>query len=58
MEIEKSNDRLISDLVTLIEEGKNQLAIAANATMTITYWKIGKRINNLTLDNQRAEFGK
>jgi len=42
MEIEKSNNRLINDLVALIEEGKNQLAIAANATMTITYWKIGK----------------
>jgi hypothetical protein len=58
MEIEKSNNRLINDLVTLIEEGKNQLAYAANATMTITYWNIGKRINNETLNNQRAEYGK
>ena len=58
MEIEKSNNRLINDLVALIEEGKNQLAYAANATMTITYWNIGKRINKLVLDNQRAEYGK
>ena len=58
MEIEKSNNRLIKDLVALIEEGKNQLANAANATMTITYWNIGKRINMLVLDNQRAEYGK
>ena len=58
MEIEKSNNRLIKDLVALIEEGKNQLANAANATMTITYWNIGKRINKLVLDNQRAEYGK
>ena len=58
MEIEKSNNRLINDLVALIEESKKQLAYAANATMTITYWNIGKRINNETLDNQRAEYGK
>ena len=31
MEIEKSNDGLINDLVALIEKGKNQLAYAANA---------------------------
>ena len=58
MEIEKSNNRLINDLVAIIEEGKNQLAHAANATMTITYWNIGKRINMIALDNQRAEYGK
>ena len=58
MEIEISNNRLINDLVALIEEGKNQLANVANATMTITYWNIGKRINKLVLDNQRAEYGK
>ncbi len=58
MEIEKSDIRLINDLVTLIEKGKNQLAYAANATMTLTYWNVGKRINNEILDNQRAEYGK
>ncbi len=58
MEIEITYNPLIDDLVALIEEGKNQLAYAANATMTITYWKIGKRINNVILDNQRAEYGK
>lgn len=58
MEIEKPNVRLINDLVTLIEEGKTQLAFAANATITLTYWKIGHRINNDVLENQRAEYGK
>jgi len=58
MKIEKSNSRLINDLVALIENGKNQLAYAANATMTLTYWNVGKRINNEILDNQRAEYGK
>jgi len=58
MEIEKSNIVLINDLVALIEKGKNQLAYAANATMTLTYWNVGKRINNEILDNQRAKYGK
>ena len=58
MEIEKQNVRLINDLVTLIEEGKTQLAFAANATITLTYSKIGHRINNDVLENQGAEYGK
>jgi len=58
MEIEKADIRLINDLVALIEKGKNQLAYAANATMTLTYWNVGKRIDNEILDNQRAEYGK
>jgi predicted nuclease of restriction endonuclease-like (RecB) superfamily len=58
MDIEKSNILLINDLVALIEKGKNQLAYAANATITLTYWNVGKRINNEVLDNQRAEYGK
>jgi hypothetical protein len=58
MEIEKTNSRLINELVSLIEEGKKQIAYAANATTTLTYWNIGKRINNDILENQRADYGK
>ena len=52
------NTKLINDLVSLIEENKQKLAYAANATMTLTYWHIGKRINEDILDNKRAEYGK
>jgi len=58
MEIEKTDSRLINELVALIEEGKKQIAYAANTTTTLTYWNIGKRINNDILENQRAEYGK
>jgi predicted nuclease of restriction endonuclease-like (RecB) superfamily len=58
MEIEKTDNRLINELVALIEEGKKQIAYAANTTTTLTYWNIGKRINNDILENQRAEYGK
>lgn len=58
MELEKINSRLINELVVLIEEGKKQIAYAANATTTLTYWNIGKRINSDILENQRADYGK
>ena len=36
MKIEKTNTKLIEDLISLIEEGKGKLAYAANAAMTMT----------------------
>ncbi len=42
----------------LIEEGRQQAAATVNATMTLLYWRIGKRINQEVLHEQRAEYGK
>jgi len=58
MEIENTDSRLINELVALIEEGKKQIAYTANTTTTLTYWNIGRRINNDILQNQRADYGK
>jgi predicted nuclease of restriction endonuclease-like (RecB) superfamily len=58
MKLEKSNQKLIEELSLLIEESRKQLAIAANAGMTFLYWKIGQRINDEILNNQRADYGK
>ena len=58
MKLETNDNQLIDDLISLIEEGKMQLAYAANATLTLTYWRMGKRINVDILDNKRAEYGK
>jgi hypothetical protein len=38
MELEQTDNQLIEELVSLIEDGKKQLAYAANATITLTYW--------------------
>ena len=51
-------DPLIKDIRQLIERGKNQAAIAVNSALTLTYWQIGKRINEDILENKRAEYGK
>jgi len=49
---------LFSEIKQLIETSKNNVAVTVNAEMTMLYWKIGKRINNEVLNNQRAEYGK
>ena len=58
MEIESVSRCLINELVVLIEQGKKQIAYAANATTTLTYWHICKRINNEVIENQCADYGK
>ncbi len=52
------NKNLFFDIKNIIEDGKQNLAIAVNATLTSTYWHIGKRINDNILQNKRAEYGK
>lgn len=49
---------LLSDLKSLIEQGKRQAAAAVNSAITLTYWQVGKRINAEVLHGERAEYGK
>jgi hypothetical protein len=57
MEIEKSSNKLIGELVALIEEGKKQLAYAATATTALTYCRVGKRINtDCACQYKRADY--
>ena len=52
------NKMLLNELVSLIEDGRRQLSFAANATITLIYWRVGKRINDDILKNKRAGYGK
>ena len=54
-EIEKS---LFSDLAQIIEQGKQQAVAQVNSVLTLTYWHVGKTINEHILNNQRAEYGE
>ena len=58
MALNKLQDHLYEDIVRLIEEARTFVANTSNKTITLLYWKIGNRINNDFLDNQRAEYGK
>jgi predicted nuclease of restriction endonuclease-like (RecB) superfamily len=52
------NNRLFEQIKDLIEQTKNNVAVAVNSSMTMMYWNIGKLINNEVLQNKRAEYGK
>lgn len=49
---------LLVEIKTLIEEGRNKAIMAVNSTLTLTYWQIGRRINQEVLRGERAEYGK
>lgn len=53
-----SEQLLFSDISALIENSKKYVAHNVNSTITLLYWKIGKRINIDILKNKRAEYGK
>ena len=52
------DQHLFSSVKQLIEQSKRQVAISVNATMSMLYWQIGKKINDKILHNKRAEYGK
>ena len=58
MELPKNNTPLVNELISLIEDGRKQVAYAANAAITLTYWRVGQRINSDILENKRADYGK
>lgn len=49
---------IAEDIKRLIAQSKQQLAVTVNATLSMLYWQVGKRINEEILQNQRAEYGK
>jgi predicted nuclease of restriction endonuclease-like (RecB) superfamily len=49
---------LLRDLKSLIEQGRSQAVAAVNSALTVTYWQVGRRINEEILHGQRAEYGK
>ncbi|WP_111670393.1 PDDEXK nuclease domain-containing protein [Algoriphagus litoralis] len=54
----KSESHLFQDLSSLIEQSRNQIAVVANSALTLLFWKVGKRISDEILNNERAEYGK
>ena len=48
---------LLADIKLLIEESKQRVAVTVNATMSMLYWEIGKKINEGILHYKRAEYG-
>ncbi len=51
------NDFIV-DIRKIIDEARASVAITVNAGMTLTYYRIGKRINEEILKGNRAEYGE
>lgn len=54
----KGEKSLFIDVKDLIIKAKQQAAVAVNAELTLLYWQVGKRIADVVLQGQRAEYGK
>lgn len=50
--------QLGTDINQLIEQSRQNVAVAVNAELTLLYWNIGTRIKEDILKNNRAEYGK
>ena len=58
-DVKQVGNSLISDIKSLIEQSKQQVTHVVNATMTMLYWQIGKRINEEIAGKSRSDlYGK
>ena len=55
---QKEQQILLADLRQLIEEARHAVTVTVNAGLTMLYWRIGNRIRQDILQNERAEYGK
>jgi len=56
--IDDSTNRLFFELSSLIGTTKKRIYNRASGETVLLFWKIGKRINEDILNNERAEYGK
>ena len=57
-DIIKPTDALLAELRGMIAEARDQVAQAANAALTMLFWRIGQRIHSDILREKRADYGK
>jgi predicted nuclease of restriction endonuclease-like (RecB) superfamily len=55
---ETDSTALLDTIRQLIEESRQQVAVAVNAAITALYWQVGKRIREEVLQERRADYGK
>jgi len=57
LSIIQSEAGLAADVRSMIEQTREGVARTVNASMTLLYWRIGKRIQSEVLGHERAEYG-
>jgi predicted nuclease of restriction endonuclease-like (RecB) superfamily len=57
--MEKRTDQsLYEELALIIDQGKKQVTVEVNSTLTLVYWRVGFTINKHILKDQRGEYAK
>lgn len=56
--IEPVTGELVTDLRSMIAEGRAAVAATVNAGLSVLYWQVGKRIHEEILKQGRAEYGQ
>ena len=58
LEKRKAEQGLFGEIKSLVEQSKQQVAVAVNSAMTLLYWEVGKAIRENVLNENRAEYGR
>ncbi len=58
MELVNLEQALLNEISEMIEQGRRTIAAQVNNTVILTFWRVGKRVNEVVLQNKRAEYGK
>ncbi len=58
LNIQHNDQKLLSDVCTIINNARTNIALYANTQVVMTYWYVGKRIKEDVLQNKRADYGK
>jgi predicted nuclease of restriction endonuclease-like (RecB) superfamily len=58
MELTTNEQLLYNEISEMIEQSRRSVAVHANGVSAQLFWRIGKRINDDVLQNERAEYGK
>jgi len=56
--VPQDESALVEYLSAIIEEGRQVAAVQVNATLTITYWLVGRAVSINMLRDGRADYGK
>lgn len=57
-EVQIDENSLFARVAEIIETRKSRAGVYANREVTLMYWEIGRYINSIVLEGERAEYGK
>jgi hypothetical protein len=57
-DVPQDEEALLPYLIELVEQGRRAAAVQVNATLTMTYWLVGRAVSIHALRDGRADYGK